>query len=81
MSEWLLQLPVVWMALVIFAGTYFIAAVVSGGTTRLAVNELPALSIRGCCHRSDLSLDFCCFHRRPGWGDLERAGSPVATEA
>lgn len=39
MSEWLLQLPVVWMALVIFAGTYFIAAVVSGGTTRLAVNE------------------------------------------
>jgi hypothetical protein len=26
MSEWLLQLPVVWMSVVIFAATYLVAA-------------------------------------------------------
>ena len=35
MVEWLFQLPVMWMALVIFAGTYLIAAAVYWGTKRL----------------------------------------------
>lgn len=39
MGDWLLNLPVMWMALVIFAGTYAIAAIVYLVVTRLAVDE------------------------------------------
>jgi hypothetical protein len=30
MSDWLLNLPVLWMAVVVFAATYLLAAVVFG---------------------------------------------------
>lgn len=39
MSDWLLSLPMVWMALVVFAGTYFVTAVLYWVITRLAVND------------------------------------------
>ena len=69
MSEWLLQLPVVWMALVIFAGTYFIAAGVSWGTTRLAVNERShVIDPRTLSPPGLVFWTSCCFHRRPGLG-------------
>ena len=38
-GDWLLHLPVLWMVLVVFAATYFIAGGVYLVVTRLAVNE------------------------------------------
>jgi hypothetical protein len=38
MGEWLLNLPIPWMAVVIFAATYFIAAFVYLIVVRLAVD-------------------------------------------
>ena len=81
MSEWLLQLPVVWMALVIFAGTYFIAAGVSWGTTRLAVNERSHVIDPGMLSPPGLVFGLLVvFTAAQVWGDLERAGSAVATK-
>jgi hypothetical protein len=39
MSNWLLNLPVMWMAVVIFLGTYFLTAIIHWTVTRLATNE------------------------------------------
>ena len=39
MSDWLLNLPVLWMAAVVFAATYLLTAVVYWVVTRLAVND------------------------------------------
>src|SRR6476661_6326535 len=39
MSDWLLNLPVLWMAVVVFAATYLLAASVYWVVTRLAVND------------------------------------------
>jgi len=39
MGDWLLNLPVLWMAVVVFAATYLLAASVYWVVTRLAVNE------------------------------------------
>ena len=39
MSDWLLNLPVLWMAVVIFAAIYLFAASIYWIVTRLAVND------------------------------------------
>jgi len=39
MGDWLLNLPIPWMAVVIFAGTYLIAACVYFVVMRLAVGD------------------------------------------
>jgi hypothetical protein len=39
MGNWLLNLPVVWMAVVIFVGTYLLAALVHWIVMSLAVDE------------------------------------------
>jgi hypothetical protein len=39
MSDWLLNLPVLWMAAVVFAAIYLLAATVYWVVTRLAVND------------------------------------------
>jgi ABC-type uncharacterized transport system permease subunit len=39
MSDWLLNLPVVWMAVVVFAATYLFAASIFWVVTMLAVND------------------------------------------
>lgn len=39
MSDWLLNLPVLWMAVAVFAATYLLAASVYWVVTRLAVND------------------------------------------
>ena len=46
MSDWLLNLPVVWMAIVIFAATYLFAAVLYTVITALAAGER-ALAFKG----------------------------------
>jgi hypothetical protein len=38
-SDWLLNLPVLWMAVVVFAATYLLAASIYWVVTRLAVND------------------------------------------
>ena len=39
MSDWLLNLPVLWMAVVVFAAIYLLAATTYWVVTRLAVND------------------------------------------
>ena len=39
MSDWLLNLPVLWMAVVVFAAPYLFAASIYWVVTRLAVND------------------------------------------
>ena len=80
MFEWLFHLPVVWMALVIFAGTYPLTVAVYWGTTRLGFKGKvvePAML-------SPLGIVFALlvvFTASQVWGDLDRAGSAVASEA
>jgi len=39
MSDWLHDLPVLWMALLVFGGTYLITAAINAVVTLLAVGE------------------------------------------
>jgi hypothetical protein len=39
MADWLHELPVIWMAVVIFAGTYAMAAAIYGVVIGLAAGE------------------------------------------
>ena len=85
MTEWLISLPIIWMALVIFLGTYLVAAAVYLIVMRLAVNDrvrafkglspgmLPPLGI--------LFGLLVGFMAAQVWTDFERAKLAVATEA
>ncbi len=85
MGDWLPNLPVPWMALVVFAAVYLVAAGVFLIVTRLAVNErakafkaispgmLPPLGII-----FGLLVGFIAVQV---WGDFEKAKVAVATEA
>jgi hypothetical protein len=85
MNDWLHNLPVVWMALVVFGATYFITAVICGIVNALAVGErarafkavspglLPPLGI--------LFALFVAFTASQVWNDAERANTAVANEA
>jgi len=79
MSDWLHNLPVPWMALVVFGATYLIAAAIYTVVAVLAVGErlrafkaispgmLPALGI-------PFGL-FVAFTAAQVWNDIERANS------
>ena len=85
MTDWVLNLPLAWMALVIFGGTYLVAAGIYFVVTRLAVNDrarafkalspgmLPPLGII-----FGLLVGFMAVQV---WGDSERAKVAVANEA
>ena len=85
MTEWLINLPIIWMALVIFLGTYLVAAAVYLIVMRLAVNDrvrafkglspgmLPPLGI--------LFGLLVGFMAAQVWSDFERAKLAVGTEA
>jgi hypothetical protein len=85
MTDWLLNLPVAWMALVVFAATYLVATGVYLVVTGLAVDDrarafkalspgmLPPLGII-----FGLLVGFIAVQV---WGDSERAKAAVATEA
>ena len=85
MSNWLLNLPVVWMAIVIFAGTYLLAAAIHWVVTRLAADE------RGRAFKAlspgmlpPLGIIFGLlvgFIAAQVWSDFERAKVAVANEA
>src|SRR5947209_15381473 len=85
MSDWLHNLPVAWMAAVIFAVTYGVAAVIFWSVNVLAGGErarsfkavspgmLPPLGI--------LFGLFVAFTAAQVWNDNDRAGAAVAREA
>ena len=85
MGGWLLNLPVPWMALVIFLATYLIAGSVDLVVTRLAVNErakafkavspgmLPPLGILFALLVGFIAVEV--------WGNFDKAKAAVATEA
>jgi hypothetical protein len=85
MSDWLLNLPVPWMALVVFVATYLIAGGVYLIVTNLAVNErarafkavspgmLPPLGILFALLVGFIAVEV--------WSNFDKAKAAVATEA
>ena len=85
MSDWLLNLPVLWMAVVVFAATYLLTAVVYWVVTRLAVNDrarafkavspgmLPPLGILFALLIGFIAVEV--------WNNYDKAKGAVATEA
>jgi Protein of unknown function (DUF4239) len=85
MSDWLLNLPVLWMAVVVFAATYFLTAGIYWVVTRLAVNDrarafkaispgmLPPLGILFALLVGFIAVDV--------WNNFDKAKVAVASEA
>src|SRR4249919_668724 len=85
MSDWLHNLPIAWMALVVFGFTYLLAAGICGLVTALATGErarafkaispgmLPPLGI--------IFGLFVAFTAAQVWTDNERANAAVDREA
>ena len=85
MAGWLLSLPVSWMALIVFLGTYLIAGGVYLVVTRLALTEwarafkavspgmLPPLGILFALLVGFIAVEV--------WNNLDKAKAAVATEA
>lgn len=85
MSDWLHNLPVIWMALVVFGAKYIVAAVICAIVDALAVGErarafralspglLPPLGI--------LFALFVAFTASQVWNDTDRANTAVLHEA
>lgn len=85
MGDWLFNLPVPLMALVIFLGTYLAAAVIYLTVTRLAVNDR-ARAFKGISPGMLPPLGiifglFVGFIAAQVWSDFDRAKVAVATEA
>jgi Protein of unknown function (DUF4239) len=82
MSHWLLNLPVLWMAVVIFAGTYLFAALV---VMRLAVDDrAKAFKALSPGMLPPLGIIFGLlvgFIAAQVWSDFEKAKVAVANEA
>ena len=85
MSDWLLNLPVLWMAVVVFAATYLLAASTYWVVTRLAVNDrarafkalspgmLPPLGILFALLVGFIAVEV--------WNNFDKAKVAVASEA
>jgi Protein of unknown function (DUF4239) len=84
-SDWLLNLPVVWMAVIVFAATYLFAASIYWVVTRLAVNDrtrafkavspgmLPPLGILFALLVGFIAVEV--------WSNFDKAKVAVASEA
>lgn len=85
MSDWLLNLPVFWMALLVFIGTYLFAAAILFVVMRLAVNDrakaFKALSPGMLPPLGILFALLIGFTAAQVWGDFDKAKLAVATEA
>jgi len=85
MGDWWLNLPLVWMAVVVFAGTYLLAASIYWVVIRLAVNDrarafkalspgmLPPLGILFALLVGFIAVEV--------WNNFDKAKAAVATEA
>jgi len=85
MSHWLFNLPVVWMAVVIFAGAYLLAALIDWTVMRLAVGErAKAFKALSPGMLPPLGIIFGLlvgFIAAQVWSDFEKAKVAVANEA
>jgi len=85
MSNWLFNLPVAWMAVIVFAGTYLVAGVIYLIVTKLAVDERArAFKALSPGMLPPLGIIFGLlvgFIAAQVWSDFERAKVAVATEA
>ena len=85
MSNWLFNLPVAWMAVVVFVGAYLLAALVYLVVTKLAVDERArAFKALSPGMLPPLGIIFGLlvgFIAAQVWSDFERAKVAVATEA
>jgi hypothetical protein len=84
-ADWLLNLPVVLMAIVVFAGTYLVAWIVYFAVTQLAVNDR-AKAFKGVSPGMlpPLGIIFGLlvgFTAAQVWSDFEKAKLAVSTEA
>jgi Protein of unknown function (DUF4239) len=85
MADWLHELPVAWMALVVFGATYLAAGVIYWVVTALAVGER-ARAFKGISPGMlpPLGIIFgllVAFVAAQVWGDVERADTAVHREA
>ena len=85
MGDWLLNLPVAWMAVVVFLAIYLLAAGVYWVVTRLAVNErAKAFKALSPGMLSPLGILFALlvgFIAVEVWSTFDKARAAVATEA
>jgi len=85
MSDWLHNLPVIWMALVVFGATYVIAGLIYAGVNVLAVGER-ARAFKAITPGilSPMGIVFglyLAFTAAQVWGDIDRANAAVNREA
>jgi hypothetical protein len=85
MPDWLYHLPIVWMALVVCAGTALVAAVVYGAAIALAARgRAPMLKAISSVMLTPLAVLFgliVAFICSQVWNDAQRANAAVAREA
>ncbi len=85
MSDWLHNLPVPWMALVVFGFTYLLAAAIHAGVAVLARGErtkrLTAISPGMLAPLGIIFGLFVAFTAAQVWSDNDRAGAAVTREA
>ena len=86
MGEWLLNLPIPWMAFIIFAASYLIAACVYLAVVRLAVDDRRARAFKAFSPGMLLPLGtifglLVGFVAMQVWNDFDKAKLAVATEA
>src|SRR5260370_6270061 len=84
MSDWLHNLPVIWMALVVFGATYLIAGLIYAGVNVLAVGER-ARAFKAITPGilSPMGIVFglyLAFTAAQVWGDIDRANAAVNRE-
>ena len=85
MGDWLLNLPVVWMAVVVFAATYLLAASIYWIVTTLAVNDraraFKAVSAGMLSPLGTLFALLVGFIAVEVWGSFDKAKAAVTSEA
>lgn len=85
MGDWLHELPVIWMGVVIFAGTYALAAAIYGIVAGLAAGEraraFKAVSPGMLSPLGIIFGLFVAFVAAQVWGDNDRANAAVTREA
>ena len=85
MSDWLHNLPVLWMALVVFGVTYLIAASIYAGVNAFAVGEraraFKAISPGILSPMGIVFGLYLAFTAAQVWGDIDRANAAVNREA
>ena len=85
MADWLLNLPLLWMAVVVFAATYLLTASIYWVVTRLAVDDRArAFKALSPGLLSPLGILFALlvgFIAVEVWGNFDKAKAAVATEA